>query len=158
MRDILPLLKVKHLKQPERMMSLWLIYLMKIDADGNAPTDFRSIRRHLHVHDLDRQNTGAFWDFLNAMPRDTRDQGNRAISTMRKAFFKAAQKDRFLEATNPFDTKLDRIGKLKKKGNQTKINSSQESKSKEAQRSGASAGIITGMRSCTPRYVGAASH
>lgn len=120
LRDILPLLKVKNIKGPERLMGLWLIYLMKIDADGNAPTDFQSIRRHLHVHDLNGQNTSTFWDFLSAMPKDTRDQGNRAIAAMKHAFNRAAQKDRFLEATNPFDTKLDRIGKLKGKSNQTR--------------------------------------
>ncbi|GAA2857848.1 hypothetical protein GGQ99_002332 [Aminobacter niigataensis] len=110
-RALLPLFQVKTIKSVERSLSLWLIFLMTLDPE-DAPLDFQSISRPKHVHDLRNENSHAFWNFLDAFFRsDSRDQGNRAISDMRKAFHLASVRDSFQHETNPFDAKLDKIGR-----------------------------------------------
>lgn len=109
LRDLLPQFGVKHIKQVENALSLWLIYLMTLDPQ-DAPKDFQTIVRTDHVHDHSGRNTYAFWNFLNAhFAKDAADKGNRAISCMRKAFHLAALRDNY-NAGNPFDIKLDRVG------------------------------------------------
>lgn len=110
-RELLPLFQVKTIKAVERSLSLWLIFLMTVEAE-DAPLDFQSISRPRHVHDLRKENNHTFWTFLDSLYRgDARDQGNRAISDMRKAFHLASVRDGFQHETNPFDAKLDKIGR-----------------------------------------------
>jgi hypothetical protein len=110
LRHILPLFGVKHYAQVEGALNFWLIYLISIDGVLLPPVDFATILRQEHVHDLSGQNDATFWNFLNALPKEYHDRANRAIAQMRKAFGIAAQAYRITDATNPFDTKLDRIG------------------------------------------------
>jgi hypothetical protein len=117
LRELLPLFQVKNINQVEHAMNLWLIYLMTVEADA-APIDLQSVSRPLHVHDLRGINRHTFRTFLDSFYRDNaRDLGNRALSTMQKAFRLAALRDGFQDQTNPFDPKLDRISNVHKKKN-----------------------------------------
>lgn len=109
LRPLIPLFRVKTIKMVENPLNYWLIYLMELEPD-EAPKDFQTIIRMDHIHDLRGHNTRTFWNFLNSyFPEDNADMGNRAISTLRKAFHLAALRDGF-NGANPIDAKLDRIG------------------------------------------------
>jgi hypothetical protein len=115
LRELLPVFGVKTIKMVENPLNYWLVYLMTLDPK-DAPTDFQTIVRTDHVHDLQARNTHTFWNFLDYhFPEDKADMGNRAIAAMRKAFHLAASRDGFKSA-NPFDAKLDRIGAGYSKG------------------------------------------
>jgi hypothetical protein len=119
LRELLPRYGNKTISQIENALDFWLIYLMTLKPE-EAPKDFQSISRTDHVHDLSGRNTHTFWNFLNQYFKGKpADLPNRAITKMRQGFALAAERDRF-NATNPFDTKQDKIaGGYRKKADVT---------------------------------------
>lgn len=106
LRDVLPLFPVKVIKQVEDALAPWLIFVMA-EGPERSPADWQTIVRHEHVHDLSGKNTFTYWNFLTAHFAGTA-RGEKAISTMQKAYLLAAAKYGFRDQ-NPFDPKHDRI-------------------------------------------------
>jgi hypothetical protein len=111
LRGILPHFDVKGLNQVERALNLWLIYLMTLEPE-EAPVDFQSISRPRHIHDIRNNNLRTFRVFLDSFFReDPRDQGNRALAALQKAFYFAAVRDGFQQLNNPIEMALDTISR-----------------------------------------------
>ena len=107
LRELLPMFKVKAIDQVENALNLWLIFLMTLDP-RDAPTDFQSINRIKHIHDVRKEHTNTFRQFLDSLvPKDSRDMGNKALSSFRKAFYLASVRDGFQHIRNPIEDKID---------------------------------------------------
>lgn len=113
LREILPLFQVKTTEKVESSLNLWLIFLMRLRPE-DAPVDFQSLSRVKHIHDIRREHTDTYRNFLNLhFENDARDQGNRALGTFQKAFYLASVRDGFQHLNNPVEMELDRIARKK---------------------------------------------
>lgn len=111
LREVLRYFDVKTIQGVERSLNLWLIFLMTLEPD-QAPVDFQSISRTAHIHDIRNENQRTFRVFLDSYFRDDpRDQGNRALTALQKAFYLAAVRDGFQHLNNPVEMKLDVISR-----------------------------------------------
>lgn len=111
LREVLEHFGVKTIQGVERSLNLWLIFLMTLEPD-EAPVDFQSISRATHIHDIRNENQRTFRVFLDSYFRDDpRDQGNRALTALQKAFYLAAVRDGFQHLNNPVEMKLDTISR-----------------------------------------------
>ncbi|MBP0438054.1 VPA1269 family protein [Tianweitania sediminis] len=109
LRSMLTLFDVQAIKQVEDALNIWLIYLMTLEPE-EAPRDFRSIKRRLHIHDMRDENLRTFYVFLNAFfTGKSADRGNRAMQQLRKAFHLAAVRDGFEGEDNPVDPDHDML-------------------------------------------------
>lgn len=114
LRSSLRLFGTKSVRNQVSELQTWLIFLLTLE-ERKAPKSFREVVRRIHVNDGEA-DSHTYVNFLTThFAKGARGTGYRAPSTLAKAWYLIANRDGFVDQTNPFDVRIDRAAPAPKR-------------------------------------------